>query len=656
MYTKSNSFDLAYKIFSTLQDPDVVSWNTILSGLWGVNGLQFVLEMNRSGVSFDAVSFTLAISFSADLYEVGFGRQIHCLVFRSGFDSDVFVGNSLITMYLRNGCVEDARKVFDEKPNRDLVSWNALISGLTQEGDYGHEAIRVFIEMVSREEFRLDHVSLASVVSACGQERMFDLGCQVHCFAMKVGLDEHVSVANVLMSMYQKTESSDCAVRVFDNMRERNVVSWTTMMSIDGNNAAPLFNSMKLDRVQPNEVTFIALIYSVSPEDSLAIGNMIHGICFKTGILSEVNVSNSLITMYAKLGYTVESRKIFDEMSYKEVISWNSLISGYAQNDQCEEALRAFSSLLTHCMPNQYTFGSILSVITAAQTMSLTYGQQCHCRILKLGLSTNEYVSGALIDMYSKHGSILESQKAFQDTTHRSLISWTAIISAHSKHGDFQAVMRLFEEMLGSGLEPDNITFLAVLMACGGKGRVDIGISIFDTMVSQYKLEPWPEHYSCVVDMLGRAGRLAEAEAMAKRIPLGLGFSAMQSLLGACRFHGEVEMGERVAEALMAMEPKESGAYVLMSNLYAERGEWGMAARVRKEMRERGVKKEVGFSWVDVGMRDEIHCYKFSSGDRSHPHAEEICRVAECLGLDMSELEEDRNSSMGWLSEEVACK
>nr|UPT48504.1 pentatricopeptide repeat protein AaPPR199 [Agave angustifolia] len=499
--------------------------------------------------------------------------------------------------------------------------------------------------MVREEGIRLDHVSLASAISACGQERRFELGRQVHCLAAKVGLNDHVSVANVLMSKYYKGGSTDCAKRVFGNMREKNVVSWTTMISIDGDNAIRLFNSMRFDGVEPNDVTFIALIFAVSHNDSLAKGQMIHAICFMIGISSEVHVSNSLISMYAKLEDMGESRKVFDEMTHKETISWNALISGHAQNGQCEEALEVFSSLLAHCEPNQYTFGSILSVITAAQTVSLTYGQRCHCRILKLGLSADEYVSGALIDMYSKHGSIDESQRVFDKTTQKSLITWTAIISAHAKHGDFPAVMGLFDEMLGSGVEPDHITFLAVLMACGGKGMVEVGRRVFNAMVLEHGLDPWPEHYSCMVDMLGRAGKLAEAGELAKRIPKGMAFSAMQSLLGWCRVHGDVETGERAAEVLISMEPMESGAYVLMSNLYAERGDWESAARIRKAMRGRGVKKEVGYSWVDAGAKkgssSSVHMHKFSSDDRSHPLAEEIYRIAECLVLDMRPLEEE---------------
>ena len=447
--------------------------------------------MRRVGVPLDAVTFTTALAFAADLRDLEFGIQMHSLVFKSGFDSDTFVGNALITTYSRGDCLDEAKRVFDEMLVRDLVSWNALISGLTQEGNYGSEAIRVFLTMVMEEGVRPDHVSFASVISTCVHDMSFEIGWQVHGFVVKVGLETHVSVSNVLMSMYYKHSDIDCAKRIFKNTGEPNVISWTTMISIDTVNAIPLFNRMRLNGVQPNDVTFVALIYTISGDHLKRENQMIHGVCFKIGFLSELNVLNSLITMYAKLNSMEDSRKIFEDMSCREIISWNALISGYAQNGLCEEALEVFSSSVLYCNPNQYTFGSTLSAITAAETISLSYGRRCHCLTIKLGLNTREYVSGALIDMYAKRGSIDESQMVFDETIEKSLVSWTAIISAHAKHGSYEVVMNLFGDIVSSGVRPDHVTLLAVLTACGCKGLVDTGRDIFESMVSEHRIEPW---------------------------------------------------------------------------------------------------------------------------------------------------------------------
>jgi len=265
-----------------------------------------------------------------------------------------------------------------------------------------------------------------------------------------------------------------------------------------------------------------------------------------------------------------------------------------------QEALCTFLSAITESKPNQYTFGSVLSAIGAAADLSLKHGQRCHSYLIKFGLDTDPIVSGALLDMYGKRGNIWESQKVFSETSQKTQFSWTAIISAYARHGDYESVLKFFKEMEREGVRPDSITFLSVLTACSRKGMVDMGCQLFESMVKEYQIELSSEHYSCMVDMLGRAGRLEEAENLVGRIPGQPGLSVLQSLLGACRIHGNVEMGERIADALMEMEPMGSGSYVLMSNLYAEKGQWEKVAKIRKGMRERGVKKEIGFSWVDT--------------------------------------------------------
>ncbi|KAK3210889.1 hypothetical protein Dsin_015595 [Dipteronia sinensis] len=633
LYCKFGQINRALSIFNNLNDPDIVSWNTILSGFQkSKDALSFALNMNSYGIIFDSVTYTTILAFCLDREGFLFGLQLHSLNVKFGLDSEVFVGNALITLYSRLERMVEARRVFDEMPNKDLVSWNAILSGYTQTGNYGVEAISAFIEMV-RVGIRLDHVSFTSAISACGHERNLELGRQIHGLSTKTGYGTHVSVGNVLMSTYSKCEVNEDAKLVFDRIKRRNVVSWTTIISINEKDAVSLFNDMRLDGVYPNDVTFIGLIHAISTGKLVEEGKMIHGFCLKTSFVSELNVCNSLITMYAKLESMHDSRRIFEELNYREIISWNALISGYAQNGLFQAALLTFLSTIMESKPNQYTFGSILSAIGAAEDISLKHGQWCHSLIIKLGLNTDPVVSGALLDMYAKRGSIYESQRVFSETTKRSQFAWTAIISAYARHGDYESVMNWFKEMEKEGVRPDSITFLSLLAACGRTGMVDTGCQLFESMVKDHHIEPFTEHYSCMVDMLGRTGRLKEAEELVGSIPGGPGLSVLQSLLGACKIHRNVEMGKRIANALMEMEPTESGSYVLMSNLYAEKGDWENVAKVRKGMRVKGVKKEVGFSWVDVGDMDGLH--GFSSSDKSHPECEEIWRIAECLGLEM---------------------
>lgn len=636
MYCKSGQLEMAFSVFENLHVPDIVSWNTILFGFQKSEGaLGFVVRMNLNGVKFDPVTYTTTLAFCLDGEDFLFGWQLHTHTLKCGFEGDVFAGNALITMYSRWERLVDARQVFDEMPYRDRVSWSAMITGYAQEGDHGLEAISVFIQMV-REGLKFDNVAITGAVSVCGHERNLELGKQIHCLAMKTGYGTHTSVCNVLISTYSKCEVIEDAKAVFKLMDDCNVISWTTMISLNEEDAVALFNKMRVDGVYPNDVTFIGLLHAITMRNMVEQGLTVHGLCIKADFLSELSVGNSLITMYAKFEMMQDSSRVFIELPYREIISWNALISGYAQNTLCQEALETFLCAIMESKPNEYTFGSVLNAISAGQDISIKHGQRCHSHLIKLGLNSDPIISGALLDMYAKRGSIQESQRVFNETSKRSQFAWTALISGYAQHGDYDTVMKLFEEMEKEKIKPDAVIFLSILTACSRNRMVDIGRRFFDMMIKDHMIEPAAEHYSCMVDMLGRAGRLQEAEEMLARIPGGPGISALQSLLGACRIHGNVDMAERMADALMKKEPLESGSYVLMSNLYAQKGDWEKVAEVRKGMRERGVKKEIGFSWVDVGnFGASLYLHGFSSGDVSHPQSEEICRMAQYIGTEM---------------------
>ncbi|CAL2281234.1 unnamed protein product [Prunus armeniaca] len=367
--------------------------------------------------------------------------------------------------------------------NEDLVSWNAILAGYSQEGNHGLEAIFVFIEMVG-EGMGLDHVSFTSAVSACGHEMNLELGKQIHGLTIKSGYGSHVSVCNVLISTYSKCEVTEDAKLVFQCMNYRNIVSWTTMISIDEEDVISLFNEVRLDGVYPNDVTFVGIIHAISIRKLVEEGEMIHGFCIKAGFLSKHNVCNSL---------------------------------GYAQNGLCQDALKTYLVATMESKPNNYTFGIVLSAI------------------------------GALLDMYAKRGSICESKRVFSETPHKSQFAWIAIISAYAGHGDYDSVIELFKEMEREGVRPDSVTFLSILAAGCRNGMVEMGRHLFHSMVKDYHIEPSPQHYSSMADMLGRAGKLEEAEELMSQIPRQPGCSLLHSLLGACRIHGNVEMAERVA-------------------------------------------------------------------------------------------------------------
>ncbi|KAG6481323.1 hypothetical protein ZIOFF_057920 [Zingiber officinale] len=616
------------------EDPVLhVSWAIKNNSKKGWNSTTFTcISLSRSCSSYPTCNETLAV------------LMINSLVEDDGRGANHVGSSSLSSMYLRNSCL-DLGVIEVAKPSLIEEAEEAPDPGLPLLLASSTEALD-FFALMRRTGVHPDGVTFTVALAASANLLDPEPARQLHSLVLKSGFGSDLIVKNAVITSYARAGHSVEAHMVFDEMPFRDSVTWNSLLCVrPDHNAIHLFNVMRLQDMQPNDVTFVALIFAVN-DQLLREGQMIHGVGFKLGIAEELNVSNSLITMYAKLKMMVDARKVFDAIHCKEIVSWNALVSGYAQNGQLEDALAVFSSLILHCMPNQYTFGSILSAITTTEIVSLAYGQSFHAHILKLGLNANAYVSVALIDLYAKRGSIDESRRAFEEAPLKSLITWTSIISAHSKHGNYEEVMSLFESLKRTGIHPDHITFLAVLVACCCKGKVDMGRKVFDSMVDEFEIEPWQEHYACMVDMLGKAGRLEEAEEFLQLAPMPLGISALQSLLGACRVHRNAEMGSRMAEALMKVEPTESGAYVLMSNIYAEKGEWENVAKLRRGMRQRGVRKEIGFSWVDVGSGESLHMHRFSSGDKTHPLAEEIHSMAESLGMEISYKKED--SDMGF--------
>lgn len=636
MYCKSREFSKALSIFEDLENPDTVSYNTVISGFKDSrDALVFAREMHSVAIRFDAITYTSVLAHCADCYVLVFGIQLHCLIFKFGLNNEIFIGNALVTLYSKCENLVEAERVFFEMPRKDLVSWNAILSGYAQEGSYGSEAIMVFIQMV-RGGICLDHVSFTSVIAACSQKGNLDFGKQVHTLSMKRGYGTHVSVCNVLMSLYSKCATVEDSLLVFENTVDRNVVSWTTMLTINETDAVNIFREMRRHEIYPNDVTFVGLIHAITTNSMVREGQVAHGLCIKLNFLLELNVANCFITMYGKFNFLEDCIMVFEELNYRDIISWNALLSGYSLNGMYEEALQVFFFVSFESRPNPYTFGSVLHAIASSESLSLRWGQLCHCFIRKLGLNTHPVVSGALLDMYAKRGNICESQKIFSELTEKSQVSWTAIISAYCRHGDYESVMNHFKEMIMEDVKPDSITFLSVLTACGRNGMVDTGLEVFSSMINDHSIEPTSEHYSCIVDMLGRAGRLDAAEQFMNQIPGGPGLSVLQSLLGSCRIYGNVEMATRVSDTLIAMEPNESGSYVLMSNVFAEKGKWEKVAKLRAVMRDRRVTKQIGFSWADIDhVNDSAYLHGFSSGDKSHSMSKEIYWMAELLGSEM---------------------
>eukprot|EP01018_Ginkgo_biloba_P016521 Gb_02086 [translate_table: standard] len=629
-------------------------------------GSLFIKE--HGGIPVGTYTYASLLQTCASTKALGEGKQVHAHILFNGNEINLFIGTKLVSMYSSCDSLVDARLVFDKIPERDLFIWNVIIGAYVIHG-HCEEALTLYHQMQS-EGLKPDKYTFPSVLKACAGLTDLQQGEDIHDDIIKSEFESNIFVENALVAMYAKCGSMKNARHVFDKMSNRDVVSWNGIIGGYAQNgycgeALRLFNQMQLTSTKPNLVTWNAIIAGYaqdgSGEESLKCfrqmqvesvmpnsvsiasvlpacaqlaalhhGKELHSYVIQSGFESNEFVRNALIDMYAKCGSTEDARQLFDTMSQRTLISWNAMIAGYAQNGNCDEGLNLFRQMhLANRKPNLVTIASILPV--CARLAILQQGKEIHDYMIRSGLESYVILGNALIDMYSKCGSVELARRVFDNMSERDVVSWTAMIAGYGMQGNGEDAVKLFNQMQRSGMKPDHIAFVAILSACSHAGMVTEGRQYFDSMRNDYGIIPRMEHYACMVDLLGRAGWLDEAEDFIKKMPLEPSAVVWGSLLGACRIHCNIEVGERVAEHLFKMKPENAGYYVLMSNVYGAARRWDDLAKVRTMMKDQGLKKNPGCTWIVV--KNNVHA--FLVGDRSHPQSEEIYATLENLSGQM---------------------
>lgn len=327
----------------------------------------------------------------------------------------------------------------------------------------------------------------------------------------------------------------------------------------------------------------------------------------------------AMITGYCKDGDVESARRLFDGIPVKDVISWNAMITGYVHNGHGEEAMKLHIIMFREGVKPDHA--TLIAILTACSALALLrQGRSTHAVATKTMLESSTSFCNALMTMYSKCGNVGESELVFMNLKIQDIVSWNTIIAAYAQHGKYQKAIALFHEMETRGLIPNDITILSMLSACGHVGRVNDSLELFDLMSSKYAISPSAEHYACVVDILGRAGQLEKACSYIKKMPFEAERNVWGALLGASKTHGNVQLGELAAKMLVQSDSVSSGPYVMLSNIYAAAGMWGEVNRVRGQMKEKGVKKQPGYSWTEIANKVNM----FVGGDASHPEMNKI--------------------------------
>jgi pentatricopeptide repeat protein len=398
--------------------------------------------------------------------------------------------------------------------------------------------------------------------------------------------------------------------------------------------ALDLFAQMQQEGLIPDSFTFVQLLNACASLRALESGRQIHAQIIQSGCECNIFVESGLIDMYAKCGSLADARKVFNKMDARDVVSYNAMILAHVKSGQAQEALELFQRMQCEegAEPDRATFLAVLNA--CASVASLNEGRCVQEQIIQNGLGSDVFVANSLIDMYSKCGVIDDAQRVFNKMTTRDVVAWNTMLGGYAMHGLAKEALELLERMCEQGVEVDNVTLVALLSACSHLGLVDEGMHYYESMGLVYGVSSTVEHYACMVDLLGRAGHLDEAEDLIKTMPFEPTVAVWKALLGACRVCGNVEMGERIAKEVIGLDPGNSAGYVLLSNIYAAAGKWDISADIQCQRLERGVKKEPGRTWIEVN--NEMH--SFMVDDQGHPHITEIHAKLRKLSAQMEEI------------------
>ncbi|KAL0304441.1 UNVERIFIED_CONTAM: Pentatricopeptide repeat-containing protein, chloroplastic [Sesamum radiatum] len=617
MYGKCGSLHNAQKVFEALDVleemstdtdlmPNFVSWSALIGGFaqngYDEEAIEMLYKMRVAGFEPNARILASVLPACARLRKLKLGKEIYGYITRHGFMSSPYIVNGLIDLYRRCGDMGSASKVFtkfsvkdevsfntmiagycdngeilkakelfdmmeSEGKPRDLISWNSMISGYIDNLMFD-EGLGMLIDLMNRGGIEPDSFTLGSALGACAEIGSLRLGEAIHSFCIVRGLQLNLFVGGALVEMYCQCRDLEAAQKALVQVPERDIAIW-----------------------------------------------------------------NAFVSGYARCNRIESIQSILERMNgdgfEPNIYTWNGIIAAYVENGHHELALQLFSELqASNLRPDIYTVGIVLPACSRLATIER--GKQVHAHAIRCGFESDAYIVAALIDMYAKCGAMKSAEFVHNRTKNHNLVTKNAMLNAYAMHGHGEDGISFFREMLIEGFKPDHVTFLAVLSSCVHAGSVDIGLEFFGLMGS-YGVIPTIKHYTCMVDLLSRAGQLKQAHKMIETMPVYPDSVIWGALLGGCIIHRDVDLGEMAAQKLIELEPDNSGNYIMLANLYASTGKWHELRKIRQQMKEDELHKNPGFSWI----KDKYETHVFMACDTSHKRAEEIYEILDNLTAQM---------------------
>ncbi|KAF8408825.1 hypothetical protein HHK36_004894 [Tetracentron sinense] len=550
----------AFTLFSQMPERNPVSYAAMITGFVqaGMVGEAEKMYSKMPLIGRDPVSSNALISGYLKMGEL----EDAVRVFDGMLKKDVVSWSSMVDGYCKKGRIAEARELFEKMPERNVVSWTAMISGYLKLGCY-EDGFGLFLQMRREEGAKVNSTTLTVIFEACANLARYGEGIQVHGLVLSMGFEFDVFLGNSIITMYSRFGWMVEANKIFDLMDKKDVVSW---------------NSLIAGYVQNDEIEEAYTHFKKMPKrDVVSWTTMVAGFSNKR-----------------RIG---ESIHLFKKMPEKDDIAWTAVISGFVTNEEYEKAFLWYIQMLRkEIKPNTLTLSSVLSA--SAGLVSLNQGLQIHAQVLKMYMESDVSIQNSLVSMHAKCGNIGDAYQIFSNISAPNLVSVNSMITGFAQHGFGEEALQLFKKMQTEGHEPNQITFLGVLSACAHVGLVEEGCTYFQSMSSSFLIEPGPDHYACMVDLLGRAGLLKEAIDMIHSMPFKPHSGVWGALLSASRTHLNLDLAKLSAQNLFELDPNNATAYVVLSNLYSVLGQKKDEEVLRMAKKSKRVKKNPGCSWI----------------------------------------------------------
>lgn len=609
MYAKHSYLEDARHVFAGLHSQNNVLWGTMIAAYTQHAhyncGLELVKRMQDESIQPDAGTFPFIFKCCACVGALSLGRVVHNKVLFMNVEAEPAISNAIIDMYGKCWSPREGQKVFSELSNQNVVSWNALIAGYVQ-NEEASTAIETF-ERMQQGSIEADKVTILEVLKACSSFGIVLQGRKLHFLVCDHGLEMDVVLGSSLVDLYAKLGLFEDMYAVFRGLPSQDVVACSAMIAGHAQQghwflAMSIFEVMLQKGIKPDIVSLASIVKACSQAGLTCECRYLHNEVIKDSLERDVLVGNALMDMYAKCSRLVEARQIFDALPGKSLVSWNTIMTGYAQSDEGFQALEVFELMPQHgLIPNRVSF---LSTLKACGSIgSIGHGLLVHDQIIKSSLESDLVVSNSVIDMFANCGCLQEAHSVFDGLSERDVVSWSALIAGYAQHGNLKLAQHYLHDMDQDGLKPVSKTFTSILGACSNAGEVEEGHYYFKLMRKEYGITPSIEHCNCVIDILGRSGRTEDAKKFILTMPLLPNVTTWMSLLTSCRTLGSIEFGRVCFDQANKLNPYNSSAFMIMSKIYADANMWADVHKLEDARKQSFAWKKPGKACLEVDGR-----------------------------------------------------